>query len=89
MEGGGNDETASRTPQSSKMVVETKTSTRSNGQVVVVTQTSFVEADPAPTSVDGTTQAAPGSLQNAAPRQGFVGSMLMVFIGVVAGTILL
>lgn len=72
--------------QTAEVVLETLTSTRPNGQVIVVTQTSYVEADPVPTGESLT--ANEPSLHNAAPGKGLGGVTMGVMVGVMIGAAL-
>ncbi|KAK0720043.1 hypothetical protein B0H67DRAFT_574907 [Lasiosphaeris hirsuta] len=71
----------------SKLTTETFTST-SNGEVIIVTATSYVGVDPVETSAQTTTKPPP-SLQNNAVRQGYSGQLFAVVMGMVMGIILL
>ncbi|KAK1829681.1 hypothetical protein QBC39DRAFT_373601 [Podospora conica] len=73
--------------QTSQVVVETLTSTRPNGEVVMVTQTSYVPADPAVTG-EGYNANEP-SLHNGAPgKKGLGGVAVGVMVGVMIGAAL-
>lgn len=72
--------------QTARVVLATLTSTRPNGQVVVVTQTSYVAADPEMTGESFT--ANEPSLHNGAPGKGLGGVAIGVMVGVMIGAAL-
>ncbi|KAK3359725.1 hypothetical protein B0T25DRAFT_107598 [Lasiosphaeria hispida] len=71
----------------SKLTTQTFTST-SNGEVIIVTATSYVGVDPVETSAQTTTKPPP-SLQNNAMQQGYSGQLFTVVMGVAVGMLLL
>ena len=73
-------------PKTSQLVIATITSTRPNGQLVVVTETSYVPPDPAMTG-EGYTSNEP-SLHNGASGKGVGGVAVAVVMGVMVGVVM-
>jgi hypothetical protein len=73
-------------PRTSRIVIETRTSTQPGGRLIVVTQTSYVPPDPVPTG--DTVVANEPSLHNGAPGKSVGAAALAGAVGVMVGAIL-